>query len=58
MWLLDPPEWCSHAVPTRRGWVDPYTGEIVETRRISDIDIQNYRDNTTQEEDLLNLAAS
>ena len=59
MWLLDPPAGCSHAIPTRRGWVDPHTGELIQSRRISDIDIQNYRDCviTEQEKDELLQAA-
>jgi len=50
MWLLDPPEGCPHAIPTRRGWVDPHTGELIQSRRISDIDIQNHRDKIKEEE--------
>lgn len=41
---LNPPKWCSHAVPTRRGWVDPHTGEVLKAQRISDVDIQEHRD--------------
>jgi len=42
--MLTPPNWCQNAVPTRRGWVDPQTGELLKSTRISDIDIQEYRD--------------
>jgi len=41
---LKPPAWCSHAVPTRRGWVDPHTGELLKAQRISDVDLQEQRD--------------
>jgi hypothetical protein len=41
---LTPPKWCSHAVPTRKGWVDPHTGEVLKAQRISDVDLQNFRD--------------
>ena len=26
--VMEAPRWCSHAVPTRRGWTDPETGEV------------------------------
>lgn len=39
---LKPPAWCADATPTRRGWVDPRTGELLKAQRISDIDIMNY----------------
>ena len=41
---LKPPAWCAHAVPTRRGWVDPHTGELLKAQRISDVDLQETRD--------------
>lgn len=41
---LKPPSWCAHAVPTRRGWVDPHTGELLKAQRISDVDLQEQRD--------------
>lgn len=25
---ISAPKWCSHAVPTRRGWEDPNSGEL------------------------------
>jgi len=39
---LTPPAWCVDATPTRRGWVDPRTGELLKAQRISDIDIMEY----------------
>lgn len=41
---LKPPAWCAHAVATRRGWVDPHTGELLKAQRISDVDLQETRD--------------
>jgi len=41
---LTPPTWCSDAVPTRKGWVDPRTGELLKAQRISDVDLQETRD--------------
>lgn len=39
---LRPPAWCADATPTRRGWVDPRTGELLKAQRISDIDIMEW----------------
>ena len=39
---LKPPAWCADATPTRRGWVDPRTGELLKAQRISDIDIMEW----------------
>jgi hypothetical protein len=31
---INPPRWCSHAVPTLRGWEDPRTGEVFVTEEV------------------------
>ena len=40
--MIKPPAWCSDAVPTRKGWVDPRTGELLKVQRISDVEIMDY----------------
>ena len=32
---ISPPNWCKQAVPTERGWMDPNTGEILVSGKIS-----------------------
>jgi len=53
---LTPPNWCQNAVPTRRGWVDPQTGELLKSTRISDIDLQEYRDRNVSKPQVLTEA--
>ena len=33
--MIQAPNWCKHAVPTERGWVDPNTGETLVSGKIS-----------------------
>ena len=37
--MLKAPGWCSHAVPTTRGWKHPRTSEILKKRAIHPHDI-------------------
>lgn len=39
---LKPPGWASHAVPTLRGWVDPQTGELLKSQRISQAQLDEH----------------
>lgn len=39
---INPPRWCSHAVPTVRGWEDPRTGEVFVSKRFSQDEINEY----------------
>lgn len=32
---ISPPNWCKHAIPTSRGWVDPNTNELLQATKIS-----------------------
>lgn len=41
---LQPPKWCSHAVPTPRGWVDPRTGELLVSRRFTNVELSSFYD--------------
>jgi hypothetical protein len=40
--MIEAPGWCRHAVPTPRGWIDPITGELLKSQRISDLEIEEY----------------
>ena len=37
--MIKAPGWCSHAVPTTRGWKHPRTSEILKRRSISEAEI-------------------
>ena len=37
--MIKAPGWCSHAVPTTRGWKHPRTSEILKRRAISEAEI-------------------
>lgn len=39
---LKPPSWASNATPTTRGWIDPLTGELLKSQRITSGEIENY----------------
>lgn len=39
---LKPPSWASNATPTTRGWIDPLTGELLKSQRITSAEIENY----------------
>ena len=32
--MIQAPNWCKHAVPTERGWIDPNTGEILVSGKV------------------------
>lgn len=40
--MIKAPKWCSQAVPTPRGWVDPVTGELFISKRFSDLEIEEF----------------
>lgn len=40
--MIQPPKWCSSAVPTNRGWTDPSTGELYVARRFSESEIADF----------------
>lgn len=40
--MLKPPHWAKNAIPTPRGWVDPRTGELLVSRKLSDRQITEY----------------
>ena len=44
---LKPPGWASHAVPTLRGWVDPQTGELLKSQRISQAQLDEHNGTPT-----------
>jgi hypothetical protein len=33
--MIKAPKWCSNAVPSRAGWLDPYTGEVLKMQNFS-----------------------
>jgi len=39
---MQPPKWCSNAVPTTRGWADPVTGELFVSRRFTQDEIEAF----------------
>lgn len=40
--MIKPPNFQKNAIPTRRGWVNPDTGEIVKGGSIAQTDIDSY----------------
>ena len=40
--MIKPPGWCSHAVPTLRGWKHPRTSEMLKKRSISQAEIDEW----------------
>jgi len=40
--MIKAPGWCSHAVPTLRGWKHPRTSEILKKRSISQAEIDEW----------------
>jgi len=39
---LEAPGWCSHAIPTYRGWEDPQTGELFASRGFTQSQIDEF----------------
>lgn len=40
--MIKPPSWCPHAVPTRLGWEDPETRELLVSSRFSQEQIDEF----------------
>ena len=40
--MIRAPKWCSQAVHTPRGWVDPITGELFISKRFSQLEIDEF----------------
>lgn len=40
--MIQPPSWAKHAVPSKHGWHDPRTNELLKSVRISDEQINEY----------------
>lgn len=36
------PNWCSNAIPTARGWEDPVTGEVYQSARFTQEQLDEY----------------
>ena len=39
---ISPPNWCKHAIPTTRGWVDPRTKELLQVTPIGQSQIDEW----------------
>lgn len=39
---MNPPKWCSNAVPSPRGWIDPVTGELFVSKRFTQEEIDEF----------------
>jgi hypothetical protein len=46
--MIKAPKWCSHAVPSPRGWVDPITGELYVSKRFGPQEIEEFNGETTE----------
>lgn len=46
--MLKAPKWCSHAVPTLRGWENPTTGELYVSKKFSQEDIDEFHGNVIE----------
>lgn len=42
--MIKAPKWCSNAVPSRAGWLDPYTGEVLKIQNFSKEQIAEWHD--------------
>jgi hypothetical protein len=40
--MIKAPKWCSHAIPTPRGWADPKTGELYVSKRFTSDEINEF----------------
>ena len=40
--MIQPPSWAKHAVPSKHGWHDPRTNELLKSVRLSDAQINEY----------------
>ena len=47
---ISPPRWCSHAIPTRRGWEDPDTGELLKSMRHTQAELDKWYGVVTEKE--------
>ncbi len=39
---MNPPKWCSNAVPSPRGWIVPVTGELFVSKRFTQEEIDRF----------------
>ena len=46
--MIKAPKWCSQAVPTPRGWVDPITGELFISKRFSQLEIDEFNSQSVE----------
>ena len=46
--MIKAPKWCSQAVPSPRGWVDPITGELFVSKRFTPEQIEEFNGETTE----------
>lgn len=46
--MIKAPKWCSHAVPSPRGWVDPITGELFVSKRFTAEQIEEFNGETIE----------
>ena len=51
--MIQPPSWAKHAIPKPNGWVDPRTGELLKSSRLSDDQINEYMGVTAPEPQVL-----
>lgn len=47
---ISPPNWCKHAIPTPRGWVDPRTNELLQATKIGQGQIDEWNGVTADPE--------
>ena len=48
MMSVKAPRWCSQAVPSPRGWVDPITGELFVSKRFTPEQIEEFNGETQE----------
>lgn len=41
--MIKAPKWCSNAVPSRAGWLDPHTGEVLKVQNFSKEQIAEWK---------------
>ena len=46
--MIKAPRWCSHAVPSPRGWIDPVTGELFVSKRFTPEQIEEFNGETSE----------
>lgn len=56
--MIKAPGWAGHAIPTKNGWEDPTTGELLKSGRHTDAQIAEWFGHTTPAEEEVIITAT